>query len=258
MAEPTLLIASVYAPSASNDQWLRLQHAWLARTLEGVDYRFGIVLNGVPDLELPAGIEVIERLSDNAGHAAGLASAAQWMRSGSASHCLFLDSDAFPVTHGWLPHLLGQMARFSKRVAAPVRFENLDRFPHPCAMLVERSVLDESWFSLRDGIEAPNLLGDTVRDVAASMVDRYAEVLPLLRSNVVNLHPVAAAIYHDCFYHHGAGSREFRFRVTDRYRYLESWPTPWLAPESLSARLFDDSDAFIQLLRGTSDAVRRL
>ena len=115
--------------------------------------------------------------------------------------------------------LAEQMRRFGKRIAAPVRYENLDGFPHPSAMLVERSVLFEPWFVLRDGIEAKNLLGDTIRDVAASLVGRLEQVLPLLRSNAVNLHPVAAAVYHDCFYHHGAGSREFRLRVTDRYGY---------------------------------------
>lgn len=259
MTEAALLVASVYSPSPHNAAWLGLQRSWLRRTLGATPYRFGIVVNGTAAVAVPEGVERIAQYPENRGHAAGLAAALAWMRAQPAfDHGLVLDSDAFPVSDGWYDRLRTQMARFGKRIAAPVRFENLDRFPHPSAMLLARSVLDEPWFALRDGIEATNLLGDSIRDVAASLADRHAEVLPLLRSNAVNLHPVAAAIYHDCFYHHGAGSREFRFRVTDRYRLLEHWPAPLETPEGLASRLFADDEGFVALLRGTADAVRAL
>jgi len=248
VTEP-LLVASVYSPSQHNAQWLALQQAWLAMTLGDQPYRFGIVLNGVDDLAVSGPVEVVARLSGNQGHAAGLAHALSWFRASSSGWALLLDSDAFPIKPGWLAGLKQQMGRFRRRIAAPVRFENLDRFPHPSAMLVERSVIDEPWFSLQDGIEATNLLDDVIRDVAASMVDRHGDVLPLLRSNALNLHPIAAAIYGDCFYHHGAGSRAFRFRSSDRYSYFEGWPIPVQDPAELQRRLFHDPAAFIELLR---------
>ncbi len=248
MTDP-LLVASVYSPSHNNAQWLALQQAWLGMTLGDQPYRFGVVLNGVDDLAVSGAVEVITRLPGNQGHAAGLAHALSWFRSSSSGFALLLDSDAFPIKPGWLAGLHHQMVRFRRRIAAPVRFENLDRFPHPSAMLLERSVIDEPWFSLKDGMEATNLLDDVIRDVAASMVDRHGDVLPLLRSNALNLHPVAAAIYGDCFYHHGAGSREFRFRSSDRYAYFDGWPIPVQDPVELQRRLFDDPVAFIELLR---------
>lgn len=47
------------------------------------------------------------------------------------------------------------------------------------------------------------------------------DVLPLLRTNKVNVHYVAAGIYHHLFYHHGAGSRGFQFRVQKEYKYYD-------------------------------------
>lgn len=251
-----LAILSVHASGSAQRPWLALQSSWVARTTE--TFRFGIVENGVRFEALPDGLESIVRTDSDLGHARGLELGLEWFRSLEASHLLILDSDAFPIKPGWFGELVGQMARFGKRLAAPIRFENLDRFPHPCAMLVERSVIDEPWFSLRDGIEAANLLDDVIRDVAASMVDCHADVLPLLRSNAINLHPVAGALYHDCFYHHGAGSREFRFRVSDRYQYLDGWPKAIASAEQMIERLFRDPEGLVELLRGRSADARAL
>ena len=43
----------------------------------------------------------------------------------------------------------------------------------------------------------------------------------MIRTNRVNVHPIGAAIYYDMFYHHGAGSRQAYFRVTDGIKYYQ-------------------------------------
>jgi hypothetical protein len=80
------------------------------------------------------------------------------------------------------------------------------------------------------------------------------EFLPLMRSNLVNRHPVAAGIYHHLFYHHGAGSRSFEFRVVNKYKYCEHW---WADDDNeslatqLREELFDNPKKFLAKLMST-------
>ena len=75
------------------------------------------------------------------------------------------------------------------------------------------------------------------------------ELLPLMRTNCVNKHPVAAAVYHHLFYHHGAGSRNFEFRVMDKYGYCDHW---WnkngdeKLAEQLRTDLFENPEKFMK------------
>jgi hypothetical protein len=85
------------------------------------------------------------------------------------------------------------------------------------------------------------------------MDDLGGTLLPLLRTNVVNVHPVAAAIYHHLFYHHGAGSREFAFRILKAYQYYEHWYDSGAQRshgEELLAALLRDPDGFVDMLMG--------
>ena len=82
------------------------------------------------------------------------------------------------------------------------------------------------------------------------------DLLPLLRTNVVNVHPVAAAIYHNLFYHHGAGSRDFNFRVLKRFRYYAHWyniDQQQQHGDVLLRALLEDPQAFVDRLMGEEE-----
>lgn len=250
MAQLKLFIASVYAPSPWNRDWYRLQHKFIGENTK-IDFRFGVLLNGIDAEELGAGVEldVIGVCSGNTGHSAGMAKLLEIFRSSDCTHFLFLDSDCFPVHPDWFDVLVSQMQRFEKRFAAPVRYENLDRFPHPCAFFCNAESIKDSRINFDIGHEGENILGEVVRDVGNAMLPMLPEILPLMRTNLVNHHPVAAAVYHHMFYHHGAGSRNFEFRVIDKYKYCEHW---WSQDkdeslaEQLREQLFSDPDKFLR------------
>jgi len=157
-------------------------------------------------------------------------------RESDFSHFLFLDSDCFPVHAAWLPVLRAQMERFGKRFAAPVRTENLDRFPHPCAFFCDAGAIGDPRINFDIGYASENMLGEIVRDVGNAMLPLLPEILPLMRTNLVNRHPVTAAVYHHMFYHHGAGSRSFEFRLLRKYDYCEHW-WPRERDDDLAAQL---------------------
>ena len=91
-----------------------------------------------------------------------------------------------------------------------------------------------------------------MKDVGAGLLPIRGDLLPLLRSNLRNPHPIAAAVYNHLFYHHGAGSRAFAFRAIDKFGYYAHWreqDDPAEADALLQA-LFADPDGFI---RGLTD-----
>ncbi len=254
---PPLLIAAIYAPSALNARWYALQRRFIAKTT-AVGYDFKVFLNGVD----PAGFEATEimaALKGNEGHSHALGHVLAHFKEHRYQAYLILDSDCFPVRKGWHDVLANQMHRFNKDFAAPVRAENLDLFPHPSAVFMRRNALDDGRL---DFTRSPrrNLLGEEVQDVGSAMQDLGGALLPLLRTNVVNVHPVAAAIYHHLFYHHGAGSRDFGFRILRRFRYYEHWYDPRTEPshgDELLEALLRDPDAFVDTLMGRREPLIR-
>jgi len=224
MSTPKIFVASVYAPSPWNKEWYELQKYFLAEYTQGVEYYFGIILNGISSDELPADANILRSNADNTGHSAAMSQLVDIFRKSEGyTHFLFLDSDCFPVQAGWYERLCDQMNRFDKRFAAPVRTENLDRFPHPCAFFCDAmGILDER-VNFDVGYEDVNILGEVVGDVGNAMLSLLPDLLPMLRTNLVNYHPIAAGVYHHLFYHHGAGSRNFKFRLINKYGYYDHW-----------------------------------
>ncbi|MDW7773248.1 MAG: hypothetical protein SCH71_10200 [Desulfobulbaceae bacterium] len=220
-ANKPLLILSIFAPSEHNGLWYDLQRRFISDTTL-VDYDYRIYLNGVSSEGFEPD-DVLKHSETNDGHKTAL----NYLLSYARQHhfydnYLFLDSDCFPVGKNWHAGLTGQMKRFNKTIAAPVRTENLDLFPHPCAVFIAGEEIHNERIDFRDDMPIKNMLGIEVTDVGSAMYG-MDEVMPLLRTNVVNLDPVAAAIYHHIFYHHGAGSRAFNFRITNRYQYYDHW-----------------------------------
>jgi hypothetical protein len=172
---------------------------------------------------------ILERLIDNkvkTEHSCSLNRVLEYFRrrQGEYENYLILDSDAFPFRAGWLPRLLswmkGGQSCGEKQYAAVVRTENLDTFPHPCAFFIKGSFLSRFRFDFtgRRYPEQTNLAGAKVSDVGSAIPTVWGGrhvMLPLLRSNVWNPHPILGAIYGGMFYHHGAGSRAIGFRASN-------------------------------------------
>src|SRR5262249_8957286 len=138
----------------------------------------------------------------------------EYARSRPYAHYLILDSDAFPVRRGWLDWLLRKMGEC--RFAAPVRCENLDTFPHPCALFIKVEAIGDE-FDFSPGFAYRNLLREPVLDTATGL--NRDHWFPLVRTNRLNVHPVLAALYYDLFYHHGAGSRQGLLRSVKQGYY---------------------------------------
>jgi hypothetical protein len=124
-------------------------------------------------------------------------------------------------------------------VACPIRFENLDTFFHPCVVFFDRSAL-----SLKVCIkQVENLLGYQCNDV---VVVPPGKTFPLLKTNFLNPHPVAASIYYDMFYHHGFGSRNFECRSVHVNDYYKKCPSV----DSLTSQILSNPDSFIWKIKG--------
>ena len=248
-----LLVASIYGPSELNAKWYALQKSYLQRTTT-VPFDFKLCLNGSHPGQL-SGADVIWQSVENEGHAPALTRLLAHLREQRYPASLILDSDCFPIRRGWHSLLLRQMHELDRQVAAPVRTENLDLFPHPSAFFVLESALDDPRLDFAV-TPATGLLGDEISDVGGSMQCMMDRVLPLLRTNVVNVHPIAAGVYHHLFYHHGAGSRDFNFRVLKRYGYYDHWYDRSRQHEhgaKLLKALLRNPDKFIARLTGNRE-----
>lgn len=250
--KPRIRVASVYGPSPWNTEWLALQDAFMRRCSDGVDFEFDVYLNGTDIDTRDTMARVIGRSTVNVGHALALQRILDHYRTTErgADGYLLLDSDCFPIHPGWWQVLTGLMAQHGKRYAAPVRFENLEPYPHPCALYVDAIALDDPLLRFEGESIADNLLGHPVRDVGAGLLPLQGGLLPLVRTNVHNPHPIAAAVYNHLFYHHGAGSRRFGFRAINRYGYYDHWrpEASQAEADSLTHLLFADPERFIRSL----------
>lgn len=249
MKSEKLLIMSVYAPSEYNGYWYTLQKHFLKRhTL--TPYDFKVIVNNV-DLGLFDKDDVVQINDCNIGHPAGIDQILSYMRAQKDyDNYLLLDSDCFPTRVGWNKILNTQMKRFNKSIAAPIRYENLDLFPHPCVVYMTREGVMNPQVDFNYA-KVKNLLGDYIEEVGGLMPDVSDQVLPMLRTNRINLHPIASGIYHHLFYHHGAGSRGFDFRLLKKYEYCNHWidsSDQSNYGDQLMTALISDPDGFIDKL----------
>ncbi len=221
MSQKELLVTSIFAPSEYNKTWYQLQKQFIARTTRA-SYDYGIITNGISSDLFEAG-DVLHSFSQNEQHSKALYWLLDYARKHEYKNYLFLDSDCFPVRAGWYQILNRQMERFGRKISAPYRTENLDVFPHPCAMFIKGDFIHDARINLEKQVPMRNLLNEQISDVGTGMSSITELIMPLLRTNVVNPHPLACAIYHHLFYHHGAGSRGFHFRLSKKYGYTDHW-----------------------------------
>lgn len=258
LIQKSLLIASVFAPSSHNRDWFRLQKAFIEETTE-VSFDYRLFLNGVDAADFDTA-EIIHHNTDNLGHSVALKQVLNFFREHRYSAYLILDSDCFPVKRGWHRILIEQMRACDKSAAAIVRTENLDIFPHPSAFFLLEEAINDPQLDFGVSLKTRTLLGEEVSDVGGTM-QGWNRILPLLRTNMVNLHPVAAGIYHHLFYHHGGGSRDFNFRVLKRFRYHDHWydmDRQEAHGAALYRALMSDPYGFIKYLMGEGESLKDL
>jgi len=146
-------------------------------------------------------------------HIEGLNSLIKYFKSQKKfEYYLLLDSDCFPIKK-WTKKLIYELDKHNYDVAAPVRYENLNTFAHPCAFFFKKDILSNLYFDIMSFDE---YLGK-YEEVASNIKNFY----PLIRTNKINYHPILFGIYNDMFYHHGAGSRTLRFRAIDDFKYYQ-------------------------------------
>lgn len=165
-------------------------------------------------------------------------------------YIVHLDSDAFPVRHGWLQRYTRRL-RWNQPVVAVQRLENGDQHSDRCFLIhrrvdLHRHLLDFSSLGVVDA----------GANISADLERKGLQWSALCRSNTHDYHPLIAGIYDDHIYHHAAGSREPRLR--QNLHTLDS-PDLWTEEKNLHRalmeRLFEDPDGFVAELRGERPAV---
>lgn len=130
MSERKLLVASVFGPSDRNPHWLRLQKSLLQQNTQNYDY--AVCLDKIntelfkDDTIIPSNIESSPNCS--IVHCLKLNRILEYTTQNKYDSLLILDSDSLPM-ESWENKLNKRMGSFS--VAAVVRWENMDYFPHP-------------------------------------------------------------------------------------------------------------------------------
>ncbi len=181
---------------------------------------------------------------------------------------LFLDSDAFPVKKDWLTRLVSGMQeqKIKRDCAAIVRTELCEMRYHASVLFCLPSALTdlEFLFGQMKGLEGQDLLGYFENDIHISY--QYApgrsRVLPLLRTNQYNVHPVACGIYYDMFYHHAFGSEHGVKKHTEPFKSLRhvgkhSYGLGWSGGHydfrSLYNKIMTTPGEFVEKLAGWSN-----
>jgi hypothetical protein len=247
-----LLILTAYGAvhfgdyASRNATWARLQRQFIETTT--ADYDYAVYLNRTERTLFDHAI-IIGENSQPISHLETLRTLNErlvFARANPYENYLILDSDAFPVREGWLELLLERMG--PRRFAAPVRFENLDTFPHQCALFIKGEAINDP-FEFTPEMRYQNLLKERHLEVSTGL--SMEQCFPLVRTNRYNVHPILAGVYYDMFYHHGAGSRRAYLRPMMSSGYYDHLVPDHLDQEEpLFQELAKDPVAFIARLRG--------
>jgi hypothetical protein len=122
---------------------------------------------------------------------------------------LYIDGDAFPVAD--LQPTFDELQHFP--LIAVRRDENFgDKQPHPCFCVTTVGFWQGISGSWKPGVQwrrdDGNLGSDVGGNLYGSLRDSGKAWKPMLRSNLVELHPLFFGVYANCVYHHGAGFRD--------------------------------------------------
>jgi hypothetical protein len=251
-----LVVGSVFVPHERSEFWYNIQIQFLKETCG--DFVHIVCVNGVMDFGLFSESKVIQVSDDHCvedtigfnqscNHSLGLAVLLKTFRSTPSDSYLILDSDCFPIMKNWREVLLSKM--IDQKFAAPIRFENLDVFSHPCSFFIKGRYIFDKALDFEPG-KFSCLLGFNYEDVGARIP--LNQCYPLIRSNFYNPHPVFSAIYNHMFYHHGCGSRALMTRsIVNKYfdHYLNE-DFHYKACEDLFLELKNNTRKFLKRLTG--------
>lgn len=230
-----LLIGSVFIDHSRSNAWYQLQQKYLKATTNNFTHL--VCSSGMSQYKQSQVIKIVNR-PGQAGHILGLNTIIEhFNKHPEYDHLLLLDSDCFPIQKQWQENLVRSMKGFD--VAAIARYENLDMFAHPSAFFVNRAGAKTLQFGLRP---CTNLVGFSYQDTMSNVTKFF----PLMRSNRLNHHPVLFGIYWDCFYHHGAGSRNLKFRLF--YSYYNEDKNVSTMEETKFKELVDNPNGFMNVL----------
>jgi len=256
-----LLVGSVFVSGERTRTWYNLQIEFLKKTTKS--FKHLVFLNGETDQSIFTESEIVDSqdhdavkiLNGNAqssNHLVGLKCLFDNFMKMGADHYLFLDCDCFPIKKDWMPWLLKRMHNKHKGVAAPVRTENLDVFPHPSALFVRGHCLNADWFNMEIG-SLNNLMDTPTSDVGAKIPMKLC--YPLLRTNYFNPHPIFAAVYGHAFYHHTCGTRPRGMvtRAMSEGIFEHFVSNHWAIEEMLFNELASNPDRFVSRLMGDYD-----
>lgn len=203
-----VLVGTIFAKNdESQRRWLDLQLAYLKATLESFEH-FAILYDNPSDgfLHQTQTLFTPRFAGGNIAHCSGLLELHRIFQKYRShyKYFLFIDSDAFPFKKDWLRVLLNQMG--DRRIAIPIRTENLETRLHSSILFAKDSALDDLKFVV--GTNGLDLAGcpETDLTVGEFQNELRGDVFTLVRSNQFNLHPVICGIYYDMFYHHCCGS----------------------------------------------------
>jgi len=211
-----ILILSVHC----SDKWVRLQHQFISKNTD--NFQIALYLNNTSSHQISKLIKDIPNInivhtnkSDMPGidqHLTGL----RFLANYASSHqerfrsFLILDSDCFPFNR-WEQNLKTKMLKYNKTSASMMRYDNLTTYNHPAIVYTKRT--QDLIFKHN---QLPNLLGIDQPDPTHAPDQNP---FPLIRSNKINLHPLAFGVYFDSFYHHAAGSRNKDFTINKYIDY---------------------------------------
>lgn len=202
-----LHIATVHWLDAT---WVDIQCNYFAQVLGETPYSLYAFLNGIDEKPYRDKFHYIST-EPIVAHITKLNLLAEEIcRTGAPEDIIiFIDGDAFPVKN-FVPYIKEQLQHFP--LVAVQRLENEgDPQPHPsfCATTIRFwKKIEGDWSK---GPKWQTNTGALRSDTGGVLWDKLNRAgiswKPILRSNVVNLHPLWFGVYGDLIYHHGAAFR---------------------------------------------------
>lgn len=233
-----LLIGSVYGPGKRTSELLQLQHLFFSRSIDRKQYTHALVVNNmsIPREHVGYGMKVVHHNQNPKGetnecHSYGLKVLLKHFLENQKKykHFLFIDSDAWPIKRSWYETLIKEMSgKNSKDVAAVIRYENLEQRLHSSVLFCKPHALQKLKFGIAPKGSITDLQGYPECDlwVGPEYQNDSRLVLPLIRTNKVNVHPVWSGVYYDMFYHHGGGTRQCKGRSYNYYHHFMGMTNP--------------------------------